>query len=65
MTRIKRSLLVMMFIAVPLVAASPSSAIQEVANPVTIVGPATAAADPVVIEEDSHVLFGMASWYSE
>ncbi len=64
-TKIKRSLAVMMFIAVPLVSASPTSALQEVTVPVTATAQATAIVATPVIEKDLPISFGTASWYSE
>ncbi len=55
----------MMFMAVPLVAASPTSALQETAIPVTATVPASSVAPETVAEEDFPVSFGTASWYSE
>lgn len=64
-TKIKRSLALMMFVAVPLAAASPTSALQETTVPVTVAVPSAAVTPETVAEEDFSISFGTASWYSE
>ena len=55
----------MMFVAVPLVSASPTSALQEVTTPVVVSVPAPTVAETSMIEKELPVFFGTASWYSE
>ena len=64
-TKIKRLLAIMMFVAVPLVSASPTSALQEVTTPVVVSVPAPTVAETSMIEKELPVFFGTASWYSE
>jgi len=70
---IKRSLAFMMFTAVPLLAASPTSALQEATNPVSTMTPTSAIeqqiesaiAQSIAIQKNTPVSFGTASWYSQ
>ena len=63
---IKRLVTLMMFVAVPLVSANPTSALQEVTTtPVITVMQAPAADEKIASERKSPAKFGAASWYSE
>ncbi len=63
---IKRLVTLMMFVAVPLVSANPTSALQEVTTtPVITVMQAPAADEKIATERKSPAKFGAASWYSE
>jgi rare lipoprotein A len=62
---IKRSLTLMMFVAIPLVSANPTSALQEVTIPVTTVMQVPIAETVKVIEKVLPVKLGTASWYSQ
>ena len=55
----------MMFVAVPLVSANPTSAIQEVTTPVTTVMQTPVTDEKIATEKAPPAKFGTASWYSE
>ncbi len=61
---IKRLVTLMMFVAVPLVSANPTSALQELTTPVTMAIQAPAAETKVATVATPRAKRGTASWYS-
>lgn len=62
---IKRSLTVMMFVAIPLVSASSTSPLQELQIPIPVIMPVPAVEEAVICKKTLPTTNGTASWYSE
>jgi rare lipoprotein A len=62
---LKRSFVLMMFTAIPLLSASPTSAVQEVTPSISPVTQDSTVAQRIEVKQDVQLSFGTASWYSQ